>query len=53
LLSRACERGYLAGVPLGQWYDDLADCILVSVTERRTRDEIDGLAACLKELTAR
>jgi glycine dehydrogenase subunit 1 len=53
LLSRACERGYLAGVSLGRWYDELADCILVSVTERRTREEIDGLAACLQELTAR
>jgi glycine dehydrogenase subunit 1 len=51
LLSQACQRGYLAGVPLGRWYDDLADCILVSVTERRTRDEIDGLAACLVELS--
>ncbi|REK09501.1 MAG: aminomethyl-transferring glycine dehydrogenase subunit GcvPA [Planctomycetota bacterium] len=50
-LERASESGYLAGVPLSRWYDDLADCFLVAVTERRTQDEIDGLAACLKELT--
>jgi glycine dehydrogenase subunit 1 len=49
-LARATEAGYLAGVPLGRWYHDLADCFLVAVTERRTRDQIDGLAACLKEL---
>jgi glycine dehydrogenase subunit 1 len=47
MLARACERGYLAGVPLARWYPELADSFLVTVTERRTRDEIDGLAACL------
>jgi len=47
LLARACERGFLAGVPLARWYPDLADCFLVSVTEKRTRDEIDALAAYL------
>jgi glycine cleavage system P protein (glycine dehydrogenase) subunit 1 len=50
LLARACQRGYLAGVPLARWYDDLKDCFLVSVTERRTRDEVDALAACLRDL---
>jgi glycine dehydrogenase subunit 1 len=50
LLARACDRGYLAGVPLARWYDDLKDCFLVTVTERRTRDEIDALTACLRDL---
>ncbi|MBI3839808.1 MAG: aminomethyl-transferring glycine dehydrogenase subunit GcvPA [Planctomycetia bacterium] len=52
LLARACEQGFLAGVPLGRWYPELADCFLVSVTEKRTREEIDALAACLQKLTA-
>ena len=47
-LSAALDAGYLAGVPLARWYDDLADCFLVTVTEKRTRAEIDGLAASLK-----
>jgi glycine dehydrogenase subunit 1 len=51
LIDRACEHGFLAGVPLGRWYPDLADCFLVSVTERRTREEIDKLAQCLSGLT--
>jgi glycine dehydrogenase subunit 1 len=51
LLAEACERGYLAGVALSRWYDELADCLLVTVTERRTRAEIDGLVACLQELS--
>ena len=44
LLSRLLPRGYLAGLPLGRWYPALADCFSLAVTEKRTRDEIDGLA---------
>ncbi len=47
LLAEALERGFFAGVPLGQWYPELADCFLVCVTEKRTRQEIDGLATCI------
>ena len=50
LLARACDEGFLAGVALGRWYEDLADCFLVSVTEQRTRNQIDAWAACLQEL---
>jgi glycine dehydrogenase subunit 1 len=46
-IARAADAGFLAGVPLGQWYPELADCLLVSVTEKRTRHEIDALAKCL------
>jgi len=46
LLARALGEGIFAGVPLGKWYPDLADCLLVAVTEKRTRAEIDRLAAC-------
>lgn len=47
LLANAVDSGYLAGVPLGRWYAELEDCFLVAVTEKRTKDEIDSLAACL------
>jgi len=47
LLRYALEAGYFAGVPLARWYPDLADCFLVTVTEKRTKDEIDGLVTCL------
>jgi glycine dehydrogenase subunit 1 len=46
-LAAAHEAGFLAGVPLGRWYPDLKDCFLVAVTEKRTRREIDALAASL------
>jgi len=51
-VAQAAEAGYLAGVPLGTWYPELDDCLLVAVTERRTRSEIDGLAACLSQVEA-
>jgi glycine dehydrogenase subunit 1 len=47
LLAQASEAGFFAGVPLGQWYPELADCFLVAVTEKRSKTEIDALAACL------
>jgi glycine dehydrogenase subunit 1 len=47
LLAQGLDGGYLAGIPLGTWYPDLADCFLVAVTEKRTKAEIDGLAEIL------
>lgn len=47
LLDSAGQEGYFAGVPLETWYPELADCFLVSVTEKRTKAEIDGLARAL------
>ncbi|HMP08477.1 MAG TPA: aminomethyl-transferring glycine dehydrogenase subunit GcvPA [Lacipirellulaceae bacterium] len=47
LLKTALEAGYLAGLPLGRWYPELADCLLIAVTERRTRGEVDGVARTL------
>ncbi len=48
VMSAARDAGILAGVPLGRWYADLADCFLVAVTERRTRSDIDSLVDALK-----
>jgi glycine dehydrogenase subunit 1 len=44
VLDELLERGYHGGIDLGQFYPRLADCILVAVTEKRTKAEIDGLA---------
>ena len=48
LLQQALEAGILAGVPLGRWYPELDDCLLVTVTEKRTAAEIERLAQCLQ-----
>jgi glycine dehydrogenase subunit 1 len=41
--------GFFAGIPLARWYPELDDCFLVTVTEKRTKQEIDALAECLTE----
>lgn len=48
LIEKARDANIFAGVPLGQWYPELSDCLLVAVTERRTKEEIERLAAVLE-----
>jgi glycine dehydrogenase subunit 1 len=51
LIDKAASEGIFAGIPLGRWYPELADCMLVAVTEKRTKEEIDRLAAvCARPL---
>jgi glycine dehydrogenase subunit 1 len=44
LLDDLLARGFHAGINLGQFYPKLSDCILIAVTEKRTKQEIDALA---------
>ena len=44
VVADVLERGFLAGVPFGHAGEDV---LLVAVTERRTREQIDGLAAAI------
>jgi glycine dehydrogenase subunit 1 len=43
-------RGIAAGVPLGSYYADSEQVLVVTVTERRTKKEIDTLAKALEEV---
>jgi glycine dehydrogenase subunit 1 len=44
-LNRAArEGGFIGGLALSGDYPELADCLLLAVTERRTRAEIDAFA---------
>ncbi len=47
-IEKAEAEGYFAGVPLGRWYPQFDDCLLVAVTEKRTREQIDRLAELLQ-----
>ncbi len=47
MVSKLSAQGYLVGPALGDGYPELADCLLVAATERRTRVEIEGLAAAM------
>jgi glycine dehydrogenase subunit 1 len=43
----ARDGALVAGVPLGRWYPELADVLLVCVTETHTEAEIDRLVDAL------
>jgi glycine dehydrogenase subunit 1 len=47
LVDAALREGILAGVPLGRWYPELSDCLLVAVTEKRTKEEIERLVSVM------
>jgi glycine dehydrogenase subunit 1 len=49
LLAKVGGLGYHGGIALGRWYPELADAILVCVTEKRTKDEIDGLVRAYRQ----
>jgi glycine dehydrogenase subunit 1 len=44
VVAALLERGIAAGVPLGQYYEGSENCMVVTVTEKRTKKEIDLLA---------
>ncbi|HZA57777.1 MAG TPA: aminomethyl-transferring glycine dehydrogenase subunit GcvPA [Solirubrobacterales bacterium] len=50
VLSLCAERGFAAGCPLGRDYPEYEDGLLVAITERRSRRDIDGLADVLSEV---
>jgi glycine dehydrogenase subunit 1 len=52
VVSKLARQGILAGVPLRTFDRALRDCLLVAVTEKRTREEIDGFAAALEKAVA-
>lgn len=47
LRARCREMGVDPGLPLGRFYPDMADCLFVAVTEKRTKGDIDRLAGAL------
>ena len=46
--ARLKSKGLIGGLPLGQYFPELKDCLLVCVTEKRTVDEIDRFTNVLK-----
>ncbi len=48
VVERMAEEGFLAGVALGEEYGDRS--LLVAVTERRTRDEIDRYVQTMEKV---
>lgn len=50
VVSELRKHRILAGEPLGPHYPDMDNCLLVCVTEKRTRDEMDEFAERLGEI---
>jgi len=52
VLPRLAKQGFLAGVPLKTFDRALGECLLVAVTEKRTKAEIDAFASALEKAVA-
>ncbi|HET7876373.1 MAG TPA: aminomethyl-transferring glycine dehydrogenase subunit GcvPA [Methylomirabilota bacterium] len=52
IVKRLMKEKLLAGVPLKPFDRQLKDCLLVAVTEKRTKEEIDAYAAALAAAVA-
>ena len=50
IVKQLLNHGILAGIDLGQFYPDMKDYLLIAVTEKRTKKEIDCLAEQLEAL---
>jgi len=48
VVNRLIEKGFAAGFPLGRYYPELERCLLVAVTEQRTREEMGMFAEALE-----
>jgi glycine dehydrogenase subunit 1 len=49
VVDRMADAGFLAGIPLDDDFDDGEHALLVAVTERRTRDEIDAYVTAMSK----
>ncbi|MFO0957917.1 MAG: aminomethyl-transferring glycine dehydrogenase subunit GcvPA [Isosphaeraceae bacterium] len=52
VLAEVGKLGYHGGIALGDWYPEMADAILIAVTEKRTKEQIDGLAEAYRQAMA-
>jgi glycine dehydrogenase subunit 1 len=52
VVDRMADAGFLAGIALGDEFDGGENALLVSVTERRTREEIDAYLTAMSKAVA-
>jgi glycine dehydrogenase subunit 1 len=48
ITGKLIDKGFAAGFPLGRYYPDRKDQLLIAVTEKRTKEEIKALATALE-----
>jgi glycine dehydrogenase subunit 1 len=52
VIAAMMTKGFAAGFALGRYYPGMERYLLVAVTEKRTKDEIDRYAKALQEVLA-
>ncbi len=52
VVERCHEKGIAAGYPLGRTYPEYEDGLLIAITEKRSKEEIDMLAEVLGKVVA-
>jgi glycine dehydrogenase subunit 1 len=50
VIAHLIEKGFAAGFPLGRYYEDMDNCMLLCVTEKRTKQDIGMLAEALESV---
>ncbi|MDP8298328.1 MAG: aminomethyl-transferring glycine dehydrogenase subunit GcvPA [Candidatus Tantalella remota] len=50
IIGKLIDKGFAAGFPLGRYYPDMEDYMLIAVTEKRTKEDIDRFAEALEEV---
>ena len=50
VIEAMIDKGFAAGFPLGRYYPGMENYMIVAVTEKRTRAEIERYAKCLQEV---
>jgi len=48
VIGKLLAGGIAGGLPLGRYYDDMENCLLTAVTEKRSKAQIDMLAEALE-----
>ena len=48
IVGMLIEKGFAAGFPLGRYYPEMKEQLLIAVTEKRTKEEINHFAASLE-----
>jgi glycine dehydrogenase subunit 1 len=52
VVEKMADKGFLAGIPLSGDFPEFGGGLLIAVTERRTKAELDAYAAALEEVLA-
>ncbi len=50
VIGKMVDQGFAAGFPLGRYYEDMKDAMLIAVTEKRTKQEIGIYAETLEDV---